>query len=315
VTPSNPSQPTDLTVWASDDPRPGLVSTSVLTAGSTPAVVVTRIGADGKVNVRNRAGRCQVRLEVAGYFRGRAASRLTPVSPRLLVDTASGVGAPVRRVRSLDVVVTGGPVPSGATSVVINVTTASATVDSALTVWAAGSTKPASPVGPVLGGATARRLVVAPVGAGGKVSVDLGAARAHLRVDVLGWFGPSGTTRQVANEPVTVLDTRWGVGAAAGRLGTSAISVKVTGVRDVPASRVGAVLLEVTAMAASTGGRLTVWRGGTPRPDVVHVNSRTDRPVSNLVLVRPGSDGMVRLAHSNGLVHVRMDVVAWYAPA
>ncbi len=110
--------------------------------------------------------------------------------------------------------------------------------------------------------------------------------------------------------PSRLLDTRYGVGAAAGPVGASgSLSVQVLGRGGVPAGGISAVTLNVTAVAPTGSGYLTVWPSGAPRPHTSNLNFYTGRNTPNAVVVPVGADGKVNLFNgSGGTVQLLADV-------
>ena len=113
--------------------------------------------------------------------------------------------------------------------------------------------------------------------------------------------------------PSRVLDTRSGVGAPRARLGAaSSLDVQVTGVGGVPASGVGAVVVNVTAVDPSHDSYLTVWPSGQPLPDASNLNYRARTTVANSVIAKVGANGRVSLFNYDGAVDVLVDVQGWF---
>jgi hypothetical protein len=115
--------------------------------------------------------------------------------------------------------------------------------------------------------------------------------------------------------PARLLDTRGGNGTIrAGAVGPNrGIALQVAGRGGVPASAVGAVVLNVTVTGPSVGGFLTVYPDGTPRPVASNLNFAKGQTIANLVTVRLGADGRVQLFNSSGgTVQLVADVSGWY---
>ncbi|MFZ4718834.1 MAG: DUF1501 domain-containing protein [Ilumatobacteraceae bacterium] len=216
-----------------------------------------------------------------------------------------------------EVRVTGvGGVPStGVTGVVLNVTAASATEATTLTVWPTGAAKPAGPnVSAGAGHGTANMVTVKP-GALGRVNVanDLGAA--HLVVDVVGYFRSTAAPRLQPRSPARVLDTRKGTGGRLGALGPGgSYSVRIRGVASVPATA-HSVVVNVTAIAPSAKGGLVLWPSGAARPSTSSLSFAAASTTSNLVMCKIGADGKVAVHNPFGTTHVAMDVVGWFDTA
>ena len=122
-----------------------------------------------------------------------ALTRYVPVAPARILDTRNGTGGfsqPVGPGQSIDVQVTGvGGVPAtGVAAVVINVAVTQPSAASYLAAWPTGSPRPLTSNLNFTAGQTIPNLVVAKVGAGGKVSIYNGAGSAHVVADVAGWY-------------------------------------------------------------------------------------------------------------------------------
>jgi N-acetylmuramoyl-L-alanine amidase len=113
--------------------------------------------------------------------------------------------------------------------------------------------------------------------------------------------------------PARVLDTRIGLGVPAGVVPAgSTRSLQVTGQGGLPASGVGTVVLNVTAVKPSRGGYLTVYPAGRARPTTSNLNFPAGRPaVGNLVHVAVGSGGKVSLYAGGADLHIVADLFGW----
>ncbi len=109
--------------------------------------------------------------------------------------------------------------------------------------------------------------------------------------------------------PARILDTRNGTGGIPGPLGPGAtVGVSVTGVGGVPASGVGAVVVNVTATGGTVPSFLTVFPAGQARPLASSLNFVANQDVANLVIAKVGADGKVAAYNNVGTVHVVFDV-------
>src|SRR5262249_22744977 len=116
-------------------------------------------------------------------------------------------------------------------------------------------------------------------------------------------------TRFVPLAPARILDTQTGLGARLARVrGDGAITFRVIGRAGVPASRVAAVVLDVSAIAPSGAGHLTVFAAGRPRPQAEMADFTAGRSATGLVTV-PVINGRVAVYNgSPGTVDVSADV-------
>jgi hypothetical protein len=116
---------------------------------------------------------------------------VVPLSPQRLLDTraesAVGYAGPKPGVgATVELVVTGGSVPADASSVVLNVTGTEASGPGFVTVWPCGSPRPTASNLNLVAGATVANLVMAKVGAGGKVCLFTQSGT-HLIADLAGY--------------------------------------------------------------------------------------------------------------------------------
>ena len=115
--------------------------------------------------------------------------------------------------------------------------------------------------------------------------------------------------------PARVWDSRFGPGPT-GRIGAGVErTVVVTGIGGVPASGVTAVVLNVTAVAASAGTYVTAWPAGEARPLASNLNVPPGDTRPNLVLVEVGAGGAVSFFNDAGTVDLVADVTGWFGPA
>jgi hypothetical protein len=133
---------------------------------------------------------------------------------------------------------------------------------------------------------------------------------AQIRSEAATSMGRPGPLRSV--RPARILDTRSGLGTPAGlvRSGQSR-TFQVTGRGGVPASGVGTVVLNVTAIKPSRSGYLTVYPSGRPRPATPSLNYPAGRTTDNLVHVPVGELGKISLYGWSADVNVVADVVGW----
>jgi hypothetical protein len=258
-----------------------------------------------------------------------AASTYTPVDPLRVLDTRpapDNVGAPVGKVGAggyVDLQVTGGPraIPSDATAVVLNVTVTGATASTDVRAYPTpAGTQPlpqASNLN-VYKGQTVANLVVVKVGNGGKVRIRNASGSVNLLADVAGYYraGTEGAS-YVGVDPVRLMDTRpaYQKGPRTGALnGGEVVDLKVGGTNGVPDSAT-AVVLNVTAVSPTAGTDVRVYpTAGSEVPLVSNINVPRGVTAPNLVVVKLGTDGKVRLRNASGAVHLLADLAGWYAP-
>jgi hypothetical protein len=114
--------------------------------------------------------------------------------------------------------------------------------------------------------------------------------------------------------PVRLFDTRSGLDTARAVLGANAQRVAtVLGRAGVPSANVSAVLVNITALAPTAAGGVTVWADGTAKPATSNLSFSAGVSAADLVLVRVGGDGRIRFANiSTGTVHLVGDLAGYY---
>jgi hypothetical protein len=115
--------------------------------------------------------------------------------------------------------------------------------------------------------------------------------------------------------PYRVLDTRIGLGAAAGAVAAGGtITLQVTGVGGVPRTGVSAVVLNVTVAGSSRAGYITAYPADADtRPTASNLNFVPGQLVPNLVVVPVSADGAVNLYNgSTGATQLVADVAGYY---
>jgi len=121
----------------------------------------------------------------------------------------------------------------------------------------------------------------------------------------------SGQSAFVPLEPSRLLDTRDGTGNRLGALGPGqSLDLLVAGLAQVP-SNATAVLLNVTATQAGSATDIRVYptpSGMSPVPTVSNLNVPAGGTVANLITVKVGSNGRVRLRNQAGAVQLIADL-------
>ena len=242
---------------------------------------------------------------------------MVPLTPVRVLDTRTGLGVDGSgRVGSggsieLGVLGVGGVPGSGVAGVVFNLTATRASARTFVNAWPAGEVEPTTSVLNVGAGEVFANLVVAKVGAGGRVSLSNAFGEVHLLADVVGWI-PVGSDL-VSLSPARLLDTRTGVGVgSSGAVGAGGrVDLEVLGRGGVPGSGVDSVVVNVTATRASQRSFVTLWPTGLDRPTASVLNMVDAAPVPNLVVAKVGDGGRVSLFNRAGSAHLIVDVVGY----
>ncbi len=129
--------------------------------------------------------------------------------------------------------------------------------------------------------------------------------------------------------PSRILDTRRAESAPTGLQGFgTAFGVQVSGstsvnggASGVPANDVLAVVANITVTGTNRSGYLTAFPEGATKPNASNLNFLANTDVSNLALLRPGTNGRVSIVletdgtapAAGGVAHVVIDVVGWFS--
>jgi uncharacterized protein (DUF1501 family) len=191
LTSARPSANGWITAWPAGEPKPLVANLSYIAGDLIPNMVMCKVGAGGKISLEASNGALDLIADVVGCFTSSGAA-LSPVAPARLLDTREGNGAPQTPVGAggeVELQVTGrGGVPATAKAVVLNVTGIRPTTRTYLTIYPTGESRPlAASLNPDAG-KIAGNLVVAKVGAGGKVTIYNNAGELNLTADVTAYF-------------------------------------------------------------------------------------------------------------------------------
>ncbi|MGD9794375.1 MAG: serine protease [Acidimicrobiia bacterium] len=254
--------------------------------------------------------------------------RFHPVTPVRVLDSRDGTGGVLGAVGpsgTITLRMAGTPtVPVGASAVVVNLTATGTSEAGFLTAYPAGGTAPNASSVNFARGATSANLALVKLGSDGGMSIFNSAGTTHVVVDVMGWydswFDPAvvGGGSLIGLEPSRVLDTRNGNGGTdvrargAGEITTVAIRGR-GGLPNDPA--VTSVVMNVTAVAPTDDGFLTVFPSDAAVPGTSNVNFVRGQTIPNLVMVKLGADGAVKVFNYAGSTHVLFDVVGYTTSA
>ncbi len=141
------------------------------------------------------------------------------------------------------------------------------------------------------------------------ITLPDGGAGRKIPVTVVGYDTAAGAYTPLT--PARLLDTRReGTKRPIG--GGRYIDLAVAGKRGVPPSGATAVVLNVTVVAPTSQGYVTVYPTGTSRPTASSVNFNKGWTGANLLTVKLGTGGKVRIHNYAGSTHVVADVVGYY---
>ncbi len=252
-----------------------------------------------------------------------------PVTPFRILDTRSNTGGAPFGVSSTDTLqITGsgsGTVPTtGVTAVVANVTALKATSGGYLQVFPASGGLPAISNLNFAANQTVPNLVTVPLSSTGQVSIhdymynQAAGGSVQVLMDIEGYYttstvGSSGLYNPIT--PVRIADTRTGSGqpdAGTALASKSTTALTVTGTASGVPTTATAVVLNVTVVAPTASGFLTVWPAGASQPTASNLNFVAGETVANRVIVGVGSGGQISIYNSFGTTQLVVDVNGWY---
>jgi hypothetical protein len=315
LTAVNPTATGYLIAWPHGAVRP-VASMVTFAAGRTVATDAFVKGDLSLIDLYNgSSGSVDVKVVVTGYttFSGWARGAAVPVTASRLLDTRSGIGAPVGAIPaggSIVVQVSGrGGVPVSLPgcpcvgAAALTLTAVAPTQSGYVSAWAHGAPPAATSAINLTTGLTASNLVWAALGPDGKVVLhNATAAPLQLVADVEGYNVAAGAANAggqlFAGTQTRLLDTRIALGAT-GPVGPHA-TITLGGL-----STMWAYLLDVIVTSPGQSGDLIVWTHGTARPVYPTVFFRAGQTVSDLALVIPSGAGQIDVYNdSNATVQV-----------
>lgn len=245
------------------------------------------------------------------------------LTPARIADTRPGsglayMGQTIGAGQTLNVQVTGkGGVPiSGASAVVVNLTAASASAQSFLTVYPTGLSLPNASVVNTKPGQIANNQATVKLGTGGQISIHNESGNTNVIVDVLGYYGDTGAAF-IPMSPARIADTRSGSGqpyAGNPLPANGARNISVSGAAGVPASAM-AVTVNVTIVTPAASGYLIVYPGNvaTP-PNTSNANFVAGEVIAKQMTLKLGTNGQLSFFNgSPGSTNIIVDVLGYYA--
>jgi len=317
-----------VTVWPTGQTRPLVSNVSFKPLSDVPNSVVVATGTGGKVSlfVSNSGVSSNLVVDVVGYFTNSSSLTLIPAARFLdtrtgatTIDGAFAGGGALAAQATLDLTMDGrGTLPaSGVGAVFFNLTATNTTDTGFATAYPTGSARPAASNLNFVPASTVPNLVLSQVGTGGKVTIFSSRGPTDYIADVQAWFPPGMDLTSVI--PARILDTRTGRTTidgqyqAIGALTPGGIlNLTVVNRASVPASGVGAVVLNVTVTQPTGMGFVQVWPTGDTRPTSSSVNFNAGETRANLVIAKVGTGGQISIFNSHGgSSDVIADVVGW----
>jgi hypothetical protein len=297
VTATRTRKPGFVTVFPCGADRPVASNLNFTTANTVPNLVVSKVGANGKV-CAYASQALDLVIDINGWFP--AGSGYRAITPDRVLDTRGGpklaAGVPatlvLRGARS---------VPGSASAALLNVTVTDPVATGFVTVYPCDQPVPIASNLNFVAGQTVPNAVIAPLAANGSACF-VSSVDTHLLVDINGAF-TGGAGDFAPRSPIRLLDTRKTVTPAADQI----VEVSVT-------SAVGnaeAVVANVTATNPAATGFVTVFPCGDAVPTASNLNMAAGQTVPNLVFAQVGTTGRICLK-STAATDLLVDVVGGF---
>ncbi len=161
-------------------------------------------------------------------------------------------------------------------------------------------------------------LVLARVGAGGKIRIANYLGPTHVIADIAGWFGTGGAHTDGAGfsgvVPQRLMDSRTGLGGAASKFAAGETrSVKVAGVAGIP-DNAQSVVVNITLTGADRIGFVTAYPDGQRVPEASNVNIVPGGVRANTAVVKVGTGGRINVLMAEASADVIVDVLGSFGP-
>ncbi len=279
-----------VTAYPCGSPRPNVSNVNTRTDSPVPNLVVAPVDATRLLCVYSSVD-AHVIVDVTGYFAADGA-QFHDVAPARVLDSRIAADGTLADPLPAGIVVqlnlTSNQIPTSAVAAALNLTVTGAQAPGFATAYPCGAQVPnASNVNYL---ANEDRAAQTMVGLSGGVVCIFVSTRAHLVVDVWGWFGGADGADIVTTAATRLVDSRLGIGGWSTRIApgeTRSFSVPQL------AGGVRTAMLDVVATNALGSGYLTLFPCGSPQPATSSVNYTTAGPAMNLVTVALGADSRV----------------------
>lgn len=230
----------------------------------------------------------------------------TPLAPTRVFDETISAD----KTAKVTVLGKAGVPTSGVRAIVANITVASPTEPGYLSVYPGGLKRPNSSTinFNARSGAIANQIEVG-VGSEGSISIYNLSGNPRVIVDISGYYssanGPSGS-RFVPVAPSRLFDQK---------IKENSVSpVKVTGISSIPASGVGAVVVNLTIDSPTASGYVTAYPTGSTLPEASSINFvAKSSAIANQITVKVGSGGSIDLYNRYGETRTIIDIIGYYS--
>ena len=171
----------------------------------------------------------------------------------------------------------------------------------------------------VAGGDVVPNLVLARVGAGGKIRIYNWLGPTHMVADVAGWIDTGGLNANGSGftgvAPTRVFDSRNNIGTTGGAFAAGETrQVQIRGRAGVPTTATS-VVVNMTATHAQGPGFATAFPTGVTLPVASNLNYIAGTTRANLAVVQIGSNGQISLNAAETSVDLIVDVMGYFGPS
>lgn len=303
--------------WPDGTTRPAQTHVSVATGEDLSDMATVEVGANGKMDIYNYAGKATLVVEVQGYFKsaqGSTGGGFVAVPVARLIDTRTGMGTtatPLAAGASRTFTIATGPIPVGAAAAAVNVAVASATAAGWLNYAPVGGSS-RTLMNYVTG--SSHSFAALALSADGKVTVtNKGTAAADVFIHIEGYWSASPTAGAGYHDVAKrLLNTRT-AGAGLPLAANATIDVQVGGTNGLPTRGLAGAQLGVT-VTPEKAGYLKAWPVGTTEPALTQLDFKAGIWRSHGIMVKPGTDGMIRIRNgSDSTIHLIVDLEGWYS--
>ncbi|MGZ4589162.1 MAG: hypothetical protein ACXV2I_00020 [Actinomycetes bacterium] len=309
---AKPDASTTLRVWPAGTAAP-VDPVVAANPGQGAALVTVPLGTSGMVSIQDSGGMSHVSADVVGYY----------LAPGLVGDRFHPIGS--TRVVSSQTIAAKGSVTldltaaSGVDNVhagLLSVSVAGAKAAGTLVAYPPDSSVPPVPgVVFATGDAQTSSMIARSAGGGQTILLNTSTSPVTVTVDLQGVYAPAAIDGGMQFVPLAqnrLVNTQKRVGLAGALAQGVTASFAAVGVRGVPATGVGAVLLYGMAVKSGANTVTTLWPEGTNRPTVRQISPRVARPSGDMVAVRPGATGRVAVRNQRGTTDLVVDVAGYF---
>jgi hypothetical protein len=288
-------------------------------AGATNAGLATvPVPATGRICVGANTNLAGLDVDLLGYYTssGVGTKSLRSVAARRLVNSSTGFGWSSGRLESgssRTVQIAGREgIPAGARTVLVNVGLVHPSDTATLSVAPSGTPVSLGAAVRAPAGSWRTATTVARLDADGRLPLRLTKGKAHVQVDVLGWFRPQQGDRSGRFRSLKGF-TALGSGSSGDLSAGVAQSVRVRGADTGVPGAASAVVVQALARGDAHSGYLAVLPAGSTkdaRPLLAFDKKGTQR---TLMVVPVGNDGKITVTSKGADSFVSFRVVGWYS--